>query len=147
MASSHRNIDVRRRFSPHLLAACSVVLLSACGGAPALSAPVPSTELSRVTITFWHAETGPAASLLDSLTSEFHDQYPAIKVTGEAKKDEGDLLRQGIAGMAMNELPDLAIASKRTIGEFARKGAVVPLDAFFDDPSIGLSAADRGDFV
>jgi multiple sugar transport system substrate-binding protein len=100
-----------------------------------------------VTITIWHAESGPAAALLGSLANEFHDQFPSITVEAKAKNDEGDLLRVGIAGMAMNQLPDLVIASKRTIGEFARKGAVEPLDPLFGDPSIGLAAADRRDFV
>jgi ABC-type glycerol-3-phosphate transport system substrate-binding protein len=99
-----------------------------------------------MTITFWHTQTGAAGALLDALASDFHKAYPSIAVQGEAKKDEGDLLRQGIAGMALNQLPDFIIADKRTIGEFARKDALVALDPLLDDATLGLHDNDRADF-
>jgi len=99
-----------------------------------------------MTITFWHTRTGAASALLDALANDFHKAYPSIAVQGEVKKDEGDLLRQGIAGMALNQLPDFIIADNRTIGEFARKGALVALDPLLDDASLGLRDNDRADF-
>lgn len=124
------------------------VLLSACAGSPPASTPeIAPNDLSSVTITYWHAETGPAAALLDSLADDFHQKYPAITLAGDAKKDEGELLRLGIAAIATNQPPDLIIANRRTLAEFARRNGLIPLDPFLNDPSLGLSPQDRSDFV
>ncbi len=132
---------------PCTLAALFLLLLSACAGSPPPSAsPITPTDLTPVTLTFWHTETGPAAALLNTLADDFHKAYPSITVQGEAKPSEGDLLRQGIAAMAMNQLPDFIIADNRTIGEFARKGAAVPLDPLLNDPTLGLRPDERGDY-
>lgn len=125
----------------------ALLLLSACAGSPPSSAsPVAPTDLAPVTLTFWHTQTGAAATLLDALADDFHKVYPSITVRGEAKKDEGDLLRQGIAALAMNQLPDFVMADDRTIGEFARENALVALDPLLNDPTLGLSENDRADF-
>ncbi len=99
-----------------------------------------------MTLTFWHTQSGAESALLNALADDFHGAYPSITVRGEAKRDEGDLLRQGIAAMALNQLPDMIIASDRTIGEFARQGAVVALDPLLDDATLGLRADERSDF-
>lgn len=145
MNSSYLTQRIRRLLRPYLCMA--FLLLTACAGnPPATASSISPTDLAPVTLTFWHAQTGSAGALLDALADDFHKAYPSITVRGEAKKDEGDLLRQGIAAMAMNQLPDFVIADNRTIGEFARAGALVSLDPLLDDPSIGLRAEDRSDF-
>ena len=123
------------------------LLVSACAGSPPPSAP-PTTpsDLAPVTLTFWHTQTGAAGALIDTLANDFHKANPSITLRGQAKKDEGDLLREGIADMAMNQLPDFIIADNRTIGVFARKDALVALDPLLADPSLGLSQNDRADF-
>ncbi len=145
MNSSHRTDRDWRLL--RLCIVATLFLVSACAGNPPPSAsPLTPTGLAPVTLTFWHTETGAAGALLNALANDFHKAYPSITVQGEAKKDAGDLLRQGIAAMAMNQLPDFIIADKRTIGEFARKDALAPLDPFLDDASLGLRDNDRADF-
>ena len=100
-----------------------------------------------MTLTFWHTQTGNGPALLSTLAADFHTAYPSITVQSETKKDSGDLLRQGIAALAMNQLPDFVIADRRTIGEFARQNALVALDPLLDDPTLGLNANDRADFL
>jgi ABC-type glycerol-3-phosphate transport system substrate-binding protein len=99
-----------------------------------------------VTLTFWHTQPGAARLLLDALANDFHKAYPWITIRGEPKDSDGDLLRQGIAAMALNQPPDFILASPRTIAEFARRGALVALDPFLDDPSVGVYGEDRNDF-
>ena len=128
-------------------AAFSILLLSACAGSPPPST-MPSTpsDLAPVTLTFWYTQTGATGALIDTFASDFHTAYPSITLRGQVKKDEGTLLREGIAAMAQNESPDFIIAGNRTIGAFARKDALVPLDPLLSDPSLGLSQNDRADF-
>ena len=123
--------------------------LVACTSAPA---PVPSTlpvasNDTPVTLTVWHAQTGVAETTLNSLFADFHKAYPTITVNAQNRASEGDLLRQGIAGMAMNQLPDVMIASPRTIVEFAQKDVLVSLDGLVSDPALGFSESERADFL
>ena len=123
--------------------------LVACTSAPA---PVPSTlpvasNDTPVTLTVWHAQTGVAETTLNSLFVDFHKAYPTITVNAQNRASEGDLLRQGIAGMAMNQLPDVMIASPRTIVEFAQKDVLVSLDGLVSDPALGFSESERADFL
>lgn len=136
------------RVHPSFAAVCLLGFLSACAvPPPASSADITPDDLSPVALTFWHAETGPAADLLNSLADDFHQAYPAITLVGDAKKDEGELLRLGIAAIATNQPPDLIVASRRTLADFARRQGLIPLDPFLDDPKVGLSPQDRSDFV
>jgi ABC-type glycerol-3-phosphate transport system substrate-binding protein len=129
------------------LVAVSFLLLSACTANPPSPLPIAPTGVAPMTLVFWHTQTGNDAALLSTLAADFHTAYPSITVNSEAKKDQGDLLRQGIAALAMNQLPDFVIADRRTIGEFARQNALVALDPLIGDPTLGLAANDRADFL
>ncbi len=130
-----------------IAAAFSLLFLSACAGSPPPNT-MPSTpsNLAPVTLTFWYTQTGAAGALIDTFANDFHKAYPAITLHGEVKKDEGAQLREGIAAMAQNQTPDFIIAGNRTIGAFARKDALVPLDPLLNDSSLGLNQNDRADF-
>lgn len=137
-----------RRLSA-LSLALTIIFLSACAGAPTAPdtpLPVPPTNTS-VTLTFWHTKNDVAATTLTALANDFHKAYPSITVRGEQKSNEGDLLRQGVAAMAMNQTPDFIIADSRTIAEFARKNALVNLDTLTTDAQQGLSEAERNDYM
>ncbi len=108
--------------------------------------PPAPTDHAPVTITFWHSYAGNTRTLLNALANDFQKAYPWITVRGEAKDSDGDLLRQGIAAMALNQLPDFMIASPRTIGEFARKDTLFALDVFLEDSAIGIPSDARSDF-
>ena len=138
--------SIWRMLRPYTFATVCL-LLSACAGSPPPSAaPTIPSDLTPVTLTFWHTQTGAAGALINTLANDFHKAYPTIALRGESKKDEGDLLREGIADMALNQLPDFIIADNRTIGVFARKDALVALDPLLSDPSLGESQNDRADF-
>jgi multiple sugar transport system substrate-binding protein len=130
-----------------LIVAVLFLLLTACQSPPAesISQDIPSPA-TPVMITVWHTQNGAASLLLGQLLSDFRKAYPAITVRAEQKANEGDLLRQGLAGIALNQVPDALIADNRTIGEFARRGALMSLDTFIDSPALGLSAEERTDF-
>jgi ABC-type glycerol-3-phosphate transport system substrate-binding protein len=121
--------------------------LVACTSAPAPSTlPAVSNDMP-VTLTVWHAQTGVAETTLSSLFADFHKAYPTITVNAQTRASEGDLLRQGIAGMAMNQLPDVMIANPRTIVEFAQKDVLVSLDTVVTDPALGFGEPERADFL
>ena len=126
----------------------TLVALVACkvGAPPPTATLVPSNPAqSPITITFWHTQTGPARAQINAFANDFQKVYPWITVRAEAKSNDGDVLRQGIAALALNQTPDLVIAAPRTIADFARRDALVNLDPFLDDPSLGLNGEERND--
>lgn len=100
-----------------------------------------------LTLTLWHAYTDAPAALLNTFAADFHQAYPMLTIRIEAKPSEGDLLRQGLAALALNQAPDVLIADQRTLAEFARARALAPLDAWMSDPQVGLRDDERADWL
>src|SRR5574341_603813 len=139
---------IQRRLIPAVIG-LEFLFLVACNAAAEPrrdEPPVVPTDHAPVTLTLWHSYAGTARTLLNALANDFQKAYPWITVHSEAKSSDGDLLRQGIAAMALNQLPDLMIANPRTIAEFARKDTLLTFDAFLEDNSLGISGDDRADF-
>ena len=120
-------MTLRTTFYPPL--AALLVFVSACAGAPSASSTrlLTATQQS-ITLTLWHAQTGIAATTLSALINDFHQTYPTLNVRLEQKSNEGELLREGLARIAMNAPPDLILADLRTLAELARGHALVNLD-------------------
>ncbi|MCL4489579.1 MAG: extracellular solute-binding protein [Chloroflexi bacterium] len=127
-------------------AALALVLLAGCAIRPT---PTPRGLKSRsaVTLTLWHASDGAARTLLSDLANDFHTAYPWITVRVEAEKREGDLLRQTLAAVALNQAPDVVIAEPRTLTELARRGALIDLSSYVDDPASGFKPEEQNDFI
>jgi ABC-type glycerol-3-phosphate transport system substrate-binding protein len=107
--------------------------------------PAPTTN-NPIVLTLWHAQPAAHAALLNALANDFHKAYPTLTVRVEPKANEGDILRQGLAAIALNQAPDVVIADNRTLAEFARRGALVNLDALLNDAAQGLRDEERADF-
>ncbi|MGE5262065.1 MAG: extracellular solute-binding protein [Acidobacteriota bacterium] len=138
-------VQCRTLFTTALFALCLSVGCRAATTYPT-PAPLPRDALQTpVAITFWHTQIGPARAQLNQFAGDFTKIYPSIKVRGDAKSNDGDLLRQGIAALALDQMPDLIIASPRTIAEFARRNALVNLDPFLEDAALGWKGEDRSD--
>ncbi|MBM3128022.1 MAG: extracellular solute-binding protein [Chloroflexi bacterium] len=138
----------RLRFSVRCLLLTASCFLAACANVP------PSTDARAValttnipvTLTLWHAPSDASAALFQTLINDFHQAYPTITIRVEVKASDGDLLRQGLAAIALNQMPDVLIADDRTLAEFARRGALAPLDARLADEKQGLREDERADF-
>jgi ABC-type glycerol-3-phosphate transport system substrate-binding protein len=140
------------RFSLPVLVLFSLFVgfVTGCRAAP----PVPQQPHSAagtptsgpINLVLWHSETGSARSELETLARAFHGAYPNLTVTPQYVGNEDDLNKQVTAAVALGRTPDLALANRRDIAQFARQGGLVPLDRFKSDPSVGLSADDIADF-
>ena len=126
--------------------ALAIIFLSACAAFPSDVLPANSPN-NAITLTLWHTQSGAAARLLDTFIADFRRANPSIRVVLEPKPNEGDLIRQGLAAIALNQLPDLIIASNRTLAEFARRDALVNLEPLMYEPKLGLPQNEREDFV
>ncbi len=144
----------RPRFIPTLWLVAIVPLLlawsSACSSAvlpPGLSRLPAAPTQSPLTLTLWHTQTGAGRTLIEEMASDFTQAYPSISLRVEPKNAEGDLLKQGLAAVALNQPPDVIIASPRTMAEFGRRDALVPLGPYLDDAQVGLLGQERSDLL
>ncbi|MGE5141079.1 MAG: extracellular solute-binding protein [Rudaea sp.] len=142
--------EIRPSARPFLLliVLLSAISIQACRAAPALPSPPPgaSTPAAGPThLTLWHSETGNARQALEALLKSFHDAYPDLEVDPVYVGTDGDLSKKVAAAIALGRAPDLVIASRREIADFARQGGLFPLDELRDDPDLGFKEEDRSD--
>ncbi len=135
------------RMKLRLLASAVLLLLAACAAPPPSASPTLAASAAPITLTVWHTQTGAALAQLTALADDFHKVYPTLTIRLEQKGNASDLLRQGLAGIALNQVPDAVLAEPRTLAEFARKDALAPFDPFLDDSQVGLDAGERADFL
>jgi sn-glycerol 3-phosphate transport system substrate-binding protein len=126
--------------------ACGVWLIACTSSVPE-PRPLALTPQPPITLTLWHAYTDTSAALIQTFINDFQAAHPALSVRVERKASEAEILRQGLAALALNQPPDVVLAELRTLAEFARRGALVPLEPLMNDPALGLREDERADFV
>jgi ABC-type glycerol-3-phosphate transport system substrate-binding protein len=128
-----------------------VVLMLGCRAVPILptppETPTASSGSGKTTLILWHTLTDDKAKTLQDLSRTFHETYPDLTVTPVYVGSADDLTRQMTAAIALGTAPDLVLADRRQIGEFARQGGLQPLESFLDDPDLGLGPEDRTDLL
>jgi multiple sugar transport system substrate-binding protein len=105
-----------------------------------------ASPASAVTITYWHPQTGSREASLNRLIDEFNATNPySITVVGEYAGTYGQIYDRVIDGLRNDGvLPNVVVAYPNGFADFARYGKVRFLDAYFDDPAVGIS--DPADF-
>ena len=76
---------------------------------------------------------------------DFEAQNPDVLVEIVAKNGYPGIHEAVLAEMPDGELPDLAVAFPSMIAEYAKAGLVAPLDAYLNDPEVGLTDEDLAD--
>lgn len=130
-----------------------VLLLLTIGAGCRAAPPVPSQPqpaagtptVGPITLILWHSETGAARAELESLAREFHTTYANLTVSPQYVGNEDDLVKQVTAAVALGHVPDLVMANRRSIAQFARQGGLLSLDRFRADSSVGFSSDDLAD--
>ncbi len=130
---------------------CSTVLLTiGCRAAPPLpnQPATPSAQSARTTtLTLWHSLTDERRATLDAMAHDFHETYPNLTINTVYVGNRDDLTKQMTAAIALGTTPDLVLADRRQIAEFARQGGLQPLEPFIGDAQLGLSNDDKSDFL
>ncbi len=122
---------------------------TASGPTPVPPTPTPANvgqaAPNATKISFWHTQTRTNANVLNGMVADFNKTHPDVFVTPEYKGGYTDLLKAVQAAAAGNSLPDLTVGYENWIPGLISADAVVPFDAYINDPTIGLSASDTSD--
>lgn len=93
----------------------------------------PSLAVAAVEVTFWHSfASGQGATVIDTLVERFHKARPDIRVKAEFAGSYGDLVTKLQAAIPARRQPHLVMLEITRYGLFAERGALVPLEPFFE---------------
>ena len=109
--------------------------------------PTETPEPGITSLIFWEpfALDRPQGLLLGEMIRDFEAENPDIKFEIVPKSGYVGIHGAMQAALPDGELPDLAVAFPSMIAEYAAAGVVAPLDAYINDPEIGLTETDRID--
>jgi ABC-type glycerol-3-phosphate transport system substrate-binding protein len=134
--------------------ACFVVLMllsAGCGvpgGGSSTSSGTDNTfkPVDENAVVLWDRQTLETADLIGQIADEFNASRTGLPVKVEHLGGYTDINRKVSVSIQARTLPSMAVGYESMTSEYARAGAVVPLDPFIADPAVGISEQDLSDF-
>jgi len=102
--------------------------------------------INRDAAVFWDRQTLETADLIARIADEFNASRSGPPIKVEHLGDYAAINRKVSVSIQAGTLPSMAVGYESMTSEYARAGAVVPLDPYIADPEIGLSQDDLDDF-
>lgn len=109
--------------------------------------PKAAQPTGPVKITFWHVQQDDSfrGKKLKEMCDAFNKTHPDIIVEPVFAGSYDDIYKKSMAAIQAGNQPDLAVAYESYIAEFMKANAVVALEPYVNDKTIGLSAKDKED--
>ena len=125
-----------------LTAACT----EAAPGPPRQSTEADIALSGPVSITLWHALSGPQQVALDAMIKKFNDTNgKSITVTAQYQGNYTQLYTKTLAAIQGGAPPDLGQAYDSHVADYAKTDIVVDLGPYKDSPRNGLSKDSQQD--
>ncbi|MBI4672858.1 MAG: extracellular solute-binding protein [Chloroflexi bacterium] len=138
-------------FSTLFVLFSSILLGLGCRAAPESpnpsETPTAQAASNSTTLTVWHTFTDEPRETFDALAQAFHKIYPDLAINAVYVGSRDDLTKQMTAAIALGNAPDLVLAERQQIADFARQGGLQSLENFIGDPELGLAKEDKTDFL
>src|SRR5438874_7948037 len=137
------------RIKVAILATFMLVMATACSAAA--PAPQQSTEADislsgPVSITLWHALSGPQQVALDAMVKKFNDTNgKGITVTALNQGNYTQLYQKTLGAIQAGALPDLAHAYESFVADYMKADVVVDLGPYKDSAKNGLTKQSQDD--
>ena len=130
--------------------AIALALLLVTASCTDASAPAPraSTEAdislsSPVTVSLWHALTGPQQSALAALVAKFNaTNGKGVTVTAQYQGNISQLYARTLAAIQAGGVPDMVQCYETQAGDYAKGDALIDLRIYRDSPRNGLGSRD-----
>jgi len=118
-------------------AAASVLVLTGCTSADDAGDSGDSGD-GTIELEFWHGYTEADGKVLDQLVADFNASQDGIEIT-PVTKPWGTLLDTALPALTAGNGPQMLALPPENIPVFASKGALLPLDEWYDSPDSGAS--------
>src|SRR5213594_2849340 len=136
------------RMKAAILATLMLVTAACSAAAPA---PQQSTEADitlsgPVSITLWHALSGPQQKALDDLVAKFNSTNgKGITVTALNQGNYTQLYQKTLGAIQAGALPELAHAYESFVADYMKADVVLNLDPYVNSVKNGLSKESQAD--
>lgn len=100
---------------------------------------------AKIKVTFWHAMGGGHGQTLQEIVNFFNQQRPDIEVEAIYIGNYSALQQKLLAAAQAGGLPTISQAYSNWTAKLIYSGIVEPLNAYVNDPKIGLSKAEWED--
>ena len=115
----------------------------------AASAAIDALDIAseKVTITFWHTQTGPNAEKLKSVIEGFQKKFPNITIDAQFTGNYTDNYKKVNAAIQGGGLPDLSVSYPSMVSDYQQSKKVVELDDYINSKKYGMTKEEMDDFI
>jgi multiple sugar transport system substrate-binding protein len=140
MSTTPKKIRRRRplRVAATTLFAASLFAVTACTGQGVSDNSGTGDSNADVTLTFWNSLNGPDKPAVEQVIKDFNDSQDKITVENNAMPSDV-LYQKVLTAVTSSDGPDVIGMHVGRIPQFAQKGALQPLDGFYDSDEYGAS--------
>ncbi|WP_308796527.1 ABC transporter substrate-binding protein [Agromyces silvae] len=124
-----------RSIPPIAAAAAATIALALTGCTNAADA---DSTGGTVELEFWHGYTEADGKVLDELVAEFNESQDGVEIT-PVTKPWATLLDTALPALTAGNGPQLLALPPENIPVYASRGALLPLDEWYDSPDSGAS--------
>ncbi len=136
------------RMKAAILAAVMLVT-AACSGAPPAAQQSTEADITLsgpVSVTLWHALSGPQQVALDAMVKKFNDTNgKGITVTALNQGNYTQLYQKTLGAIQAGALPELAHAYESFVADYMKADVVVDLAPYKDSKTNGLTKESQDD--
>src|SRR5438132_7166993 len=119
---------------------------SAAAPAPQQSTEADITLSGPVSITLWHALSGPQQVALDAMVKKFNETNgKGITVTALNQGNYTQLGQKVLGAIQAGALPELAHAYESNVADYMKGDVVIDLNPYKDSPKNGLTKQSQDD--
>ncbi|MDU0348747.1 ABC transporter substrate-binding protein [Actinomyces sp. MRS3W] len=128
----------RRRFLGLAASTAVMTTLAACGGGGSQSSS--TGEGGTTTLKLWHGYTEADGKVLDSIVEAFNASQDTYKVEAEVTA-WSSISEKLLTSLSAGDGPDIVCQGVDTGPGYAKQGAFIPLQDFYDDPETYTSSS------
>lgn len=110
--------------------------------------PIDKVDLGseKVTLTFWHTQTGANADKLTKVIQGFQAKYPNITIDAQFTGNYTDNYKKINTAIVGGGLPDVAVSYPSMVSEYQQADKVIALDDYINSQKYGFTKEELDDF-
>ncbi len=124
-----------------------LLLLSVCASCLLLWGCGDSGADGKIEVVFYHTMGANLRTVLDKYIEKFNAVNPDIKITQSQVGGYDDVRNQVISELQAGKQPALAYCYPDHVATYLRSKKVVDLNEYINDPTVGLTEAQKNDFI